>query len=118
MPAPWTRPERTALRDMWRKGLPPAVIATSLQAQFGHRYQPAEIEGRVRDFGFMVEHPSGRAAVAPLPEPLDLSERAREALAPAAIARGLSVSALAVRIVETVAAEGMVAAVLDDEDAL
>lgn len=64
MPAPWTRPERTALRYMWRKGLPPAVIATSLQAQFGHRYRAADIPGRVRDFGFMGEHP----AAPPQPE--------------------------------------------------
>lgn len=57
MPAPWTSPERRALREMWRRGLQPAVIATSLQAQFGHRYRAADIPGRVRDFGFLGEHP-------------------------------------------------------------
>lgn len=67
MPAPWTSPERTALRDLWRKGLSPAVIATSLRAQFGHHYRAAEIPGRVRDFGFLVEHPAAPAEAEPPP---------------------------------------------------
>ncbi|GJE01458.1 GcrA family cell cycle regulator [Methylobacterium isbiliense] len=67
MPAPWTKPERTALRDMWRKGLPPAVIATSLRARFGHHYRAADIPGRVRDFGFLADHPAAPAEAEPPP---------------------------------------------------
>ena len=73
MPAPWTRPERTALRNLWRKGLPPAVIAISLRAQFGHRYRAADIPGRVRDFGFLGEHPEATIISAPSNEAADLS---------------------------------------------
>jgi hypothetical protein len=67
MPAPWSRPERNALRDLWRRGLKPSVIATSLQAQFGHRYRAADIPGRARDFGFLAEHPAAPAEPEPPP---------------------------------------------------
>lgn len=49
--------------------------------------------------------------VRPMPVPLDVIE----GLQPAARARGISVPELIQRLLETISADGMVAAVLDDE---
>lgn len=72
----------------------------------------ARLISSVYSFGASDRHagPAERRRMRPVPVPVDVLE----ALQPAARERGLSVTELVQRLLETIGAEKMVAAVLDD----
>lgn len=62
----WTAPQDRALTQLWRKGVAPEVIATSLRAQFGGRVSPAATRDRALQLGLVAIE--GGPAPAPQPE--------------------------------------------------
>lgn len=100
------------VRPLALRGLRPVLIAkrTGLRAETVSRTM-----SRLRASGVPIKvHPPGRLKG---PMGARLTESARRALTQAAAARGVSLGMLKRQLLETIATDGMVDAVLDDGDA-